>query len=52
LCNSLKTAEIEANPRVESCYLDGDHNRVRITGTAEVVTEPALLREIRDAYPL
>lgn len=47
-----KTAEIEANPRVELCYLDGDHDQVRITGTAEVVTEAALLREIWEANPL
>jgi general stress protein 26 len=47
-----KTAEIAANPRVELCYLDGKHNQVRITGTAEVVTDAALLREIWDANPL
>ena len=47
-----KTREIEANPRVELCYLDGDHDQVRITGTAEVVTDPALLREIWDGNPL
>ena len=34
-----KTAEIEANPRVELCYLDGHHDQVRITGLAEVVTD-------------
>ena len=27
-----KTAEIEANPRVELCYLDGHNDQVRITG--------------------
>jgi general stress protein 26 len=47
-----KTQEIEANPRVELCYLDGDHDQVRITGTAEVVTDLALLREIWDGNPL
>ena len=26
-----KTAEIEANPRVELCYLDDGHDQVRIT---------------------
>src|SRR5881227_2640791 len=36
-----KTAEIAANPRVELCYLDGGHNQVRITGTAEVLTDRA-----------
>ena len=47
-----KTVEIAANPRVELCYLDDHHNQVRITGVAEVVTEPALLQEIWDANPL
>lgn len=41
-----KTAEIEANPNVELCYLDEDHNQVRITGKAEVVKDRALLEEI------
>ena len=47
-----KTVEIEANPRVELCYLDNGHDQVRITGIAEVVTDPALLREIWDENPL
>ena len=47
-----KTAEIEANPKVELCYLDDHHDQVRITGVAEVVTERALLQEIWDANPL
>ncbi len=41
-----KTAEIEANPSVELCYLAPDHNQVRITGTARVVTDRGLLEEI------
>jgi general stress protein 26 len=41
-----KTAQIEANPKVELCYLDEDHNQVRITGRAEVVTDRALLGDI------
>ena len=47
-----KTAEIAANPKVELCYLDDGHNQVRITGTAEVVTERPLLEEIWQANPL
>ena len=47
-----KTAEIEANPRVELCYLDPDHNQVRITGIAEIVNDPALLAEIWESNPL
>src|SRR6267378_500506 len=38
-----KTREIAANPRVELCYLDPDHNQVRITGIAETVSDRALL---------
>ncbi len=41
-----KTAEIAVNPKVELCYMDEDHNQVRITGLAEVVTDRALLEEI------
>jgi general stress protein 26 len=41
-----KTLEIETNPRVELCYLDGHHDQVRITGLAEVVNDPALKQEI------
>ena len=46
LRNYHKTAEIAANPKVELCYMDPDHNQVRITGPAEIVTDPALLDEI------
>ena len=47
-----KTAEIAANPKVELCYCDGDHNQVRITGTAEVLTERAVIDDIWQANPL
>lgn len=47
-----KTREIERNPRVELCYLDDQHNQVRITGTAEVVHDRKALQEIWDANPL
>ena len=43
--------EIESNPRVELCYLDGHHDQVRITGTAEVVTDPATREEIWNSNP-
>jgi general stress protein 26 len=46
LCVYHKTGEIAANPKVELCYLDSDHNQVRITGVAEVVTDRTLLDEI------
>lgn len=47
-----KTSEIEANPKVELCYLDPDHNQVRITAIAEIVSDRALLQAIWDANPL
>jgi general stress protein 26 len=46
-----KTTEIESNPRVELCYLDGHHDQVRITGLAEVVDDPALKEEVWSTNP-
>jgi general stress protein 26 len=47
-----KTAELQANPKLELCYLDDAHNQVRITGVASVVTDRAVLEEIWNANPL
>ena len=47
-----KTVELEANPKVELCYVDDHHDQVRITGVAEVVADRPLLQEIWDANPL
>ncbi len=47
-----KTLEIESNSRVELCYLDSDHNQLRITGAAEIVTDRVLLQEIWDENAL
>jgi general stress protein 26 len=47
-----KTREIAANPKVELCYLDEDHDQVRITGVAEVLTDPQILQEIWESNPL
>ncbi len=47
-----KTGEIAANPKIELCYLDPDHNQVRITGVAEIVTDRALLEDIWNTNPL
>ena len=47
-----KTAELAANPHCELCYLDDAHNQVRITGVAEVVTDPAVLDDIWQTNPL
>jgi len=47
-----KTGEIAANPKVELCYLDEHHDQVRITGRAEVLTDPVLLAAIWESNPL
>lgn len=47
-----KTHEIAANPKVELCYLDKEHDQVRITGLAHVVEDPQVLQEIWNANPL
>lgn len=47
-----KTGEIAANTKVELCYLDDQHDQVRITGVAETVTDRALLQNIWDHNPL
>ena len=47
-----KTEEIAANPRVELCYLDADHNQVRITGIARVEEDRGRLQEIWGDNPL
>ena len=52
LRNYHKTIELEANPRCELCYLAGNHDQVRITGTAEVVSDRVVLQDIWDSNPL
>ena len=47
-----KTIEIAANPKVELAYLDDHHDQVRITGSAEIITDRGVLQEIWDANPL
>jgi general stress protein 26 len=47
-----KTAEIASEPRVELVYLAPDHNQVRISGTAEVLTDADLIKEIWDGNAL
>ena len=41
-----KTLEIEANPKVELCYLDKGHDQVRITAVAEVLKKRETLESI------
>ncbi len=47
-----KTAEIAANPKVELCYCDAEHNQVRITGVAEELTDRAVIDDIWQHNPL
>ena len=47
-----KTAEIEANPKVELCYLDKGHDQVRIIAVAEVLKERRTLESIWNENPL
>ena len=47
-----KTGELAANPKVELCYLDKNHNQVRITGIAEVLKDETILAEIWEENPL
>ena len=52
LCAYRKTGEIAANPKVELCYVDDQHNQVRITGVAEILKDRPLLEEIWNTNPL
>lgn len=47
-----KTGELEAEPRVELCYVSDTHDQVRLTGRAEVVTERGLLEDLWQSQPL
>lgn len=47
-----KTRELAANSKAELCYMDDEHNQVRITARAEIVTERALLQAIWDGNAL
>lgn len=47
-----KTVEIARNPKVELCYLDENHNQLRITGIAEVVSDRPTLEAIWNESPL
>ncbi len=47
-----KTAELAANPQAELCYVDDDHHQVRITATAEILTDTQILQEIWDSNAL
>ena len=50
--SSHKTGELEANRKVELCYMNEKHDQVRITGIAEVVKERDVIQDIWDSNPL
>lgn len=43
-----KIEEIEKNPRVEICFVDGEHWQVRVRGHAEVVNDPDTRRHVME----
>ena len=47
-----KTEELAINPKVELCYMAGNHDQVRITGIAELVDDRGTMIEIWDSNPL
>jgi len=47
-----KTQEIAANPNVELCYVDSEHNQIRITGVAHIEADQAILQAIWDENAL
>ena len=50
--SSHKTGEIERNANVELCYMSDQHDQVRITGIAKVVTDRDVIQSIWNANPL
>ena len=47
-----KTKQIAANPKVELCYFAPNHDQVRISGLAEIVTDKDLIADIWKSTPL
>ena len=47
-----KTKQIALNPNVELCYFAPSHDQVRISGAAEIVTDPELVAELWQSTPL
>lgn len=52
LASSQKTGEIEANPKVELCYMNEQHDQVRITGIAHTITDVDVKKARWDESPL
>ena len=47
-----KTSEIANNPKVELCYLDSNHDQVRISGVAQIIEDAELKQDLWDSNPL
>ena len=47
-----KTQQIALNDKVELCYLDDDHNQVRISARAEILDDRQILERIWQKNPL
>ena len=43
-----KIQEIANNPRVEICFVDGEHWQVRASGTAEVVEDASIKKHLME----
>ena len=41
-----KIAELKANPKVEICFVDSEHWQVRVSGTAEEVSDAAVKKTL------
>jgi general stress protein 26 len=52
LRSSHKTGELEANEKVELCYLSDGHDQVRITGICELILDRRVLEQIWNSNPL
>ena len=49
---TAKPPRLAANPRAELCYLDDNHDQVRITARAEVVSDKPTIDSIWHDSPL
>ena len=47
-----KTGELEANPRVELCYLSDRHDQLRLTGQCSPVTDTNTIQSLWNESPL
>lgn len=50
--SSHKTGELEHNRNVELCYMNGEHDHVRITGRMILVTDAEIRASVWEMNPL